>query len=379
MIFDGNQRQFLYEQIREYLIRELRSGRLGGDGRIPSERKLAEELQVSRETLRSALARLENSGFIERIPCKGAFVRQDGKPRRVSLCLIFPEESMDMARLSFANYHIVNQYWHGIMSFTNRREVDLVFVHCPEQLADVAAFGERIVDTYDGAFFFGGQLLPLRRWFQNRSFPYAVLGIGAQPEEVNIRYDERIQSEVVEALWRHGARNVDLLAFEGAAESDSLQHKMQALQQGLARHGVEWDERRQTVFFPDSESEAECCARMEALYLRGGRPLPDAFFCSTPLLGFGLLDFSLRHRYRLAQDYRVVGYDHHERLRQGGAGFWYVRLPHFEIGFHAAELLCSMVRGNSKIPREKLIAATFVGGDAEPAVSMEPIEALAHV
>ena len=48
------------------------------DGRIPSETELADELQVSRTTIRDALSRLENEGAIFRKQGAGTFVNKPG-------------------------------------------------------------------------------------------------------------------------------------------------------------------------------------------------------------------------------------------------------------------------------------------------------------
>ncbi len=49
-------------------------GRTGPGGRLPSERRLAEELQISRTTLRAALQQLEDAGLIEGKPQSGWYV-----------------------------------------------------------------------------------------------------------------------------------------------------------------------------------------------------------------------------------------------------------------------------------------------------------------
>src|SRR5258708_869235 len=43
--------------------------------RLPAEREIAEEMNVSRQTVHSALARLQTDGVIDIVPRGGAFVR----------------------------------------------------------------------------------------------------------------------------------------------------------------------------------------------------------------------------------------------------------------------------------------------------------------
>lgn len=64
----------LYEQIYEYIRKEIREGKLLAGERLPSTRSLAEHLQVARSTVDSAYGQLQGEGYIEARPCKGYFV-----------------------------------------------------------------------------------------------------------------------------------------------------------------------------------------------------------------------------------------------------------------------------------------------------------------
>lgn len=64
----------LYEQIYEYIKKEIRNGGLRAAVRLPSTRRLAEHLKVSRSTTQMAYDQLLAEGYIEAVPCKGYFV-----------------------------------------------------------------------------------------------------------------------------------------------------------------------------------------------------------------------------------------------------------------------------------------------------------------
>jgi len=63
-------------QIYDILLKEIISGRWGIDERMPSFNSLFEMTNVSRYPLKTALNRLENEGYIEKIRQKGIFVRK---------------------------------------------------------------------------------------------------------------------------------------------------------------------------------------------------------------------------------------------------------------------------------------------------------------
>lgn len=78
----------LYEQIYDYIKKEIQSGGLPFEERLPSTRKLAKHLQVSRSTVELAYEQLLSEGYIQAEPCRGYFVSElDGlfhlKPEKV--------------------------------------------------------------------------------------------------------------------------------------------------------------------------------------------------------------------------------------------------------------------------------------------------------
>ena len=64
-----------YIQISEMLIREIGAGRLVDGARLPPEREMAEELDISVGTLRKALGDLVEKGLLERVQGSGNYVR----------------------------------------------------------------------------------------------------------------------------------------------------------------------------------------------------------------------------------------------------------------------------------------------------------------
>ena len=66
----------LYEQIYNHIKTEILNGGLPFQKRLPSTRKLAQYLQVSRSTVDMAYEQLLSEGYIESIPCRGYFVSE---------------------------------------------------------------------------------------------------------------------------------------------------------------------------------------------------------------------------------------------------------------------------------------------------------------
>lgn len=65
----------IYEEIAEQLRKQVAAGKLKPGDRLPSERELAERLQVSRASVREALSALEMMGLVEVRSGEGTYVR----------------------------------------------------------------------------------------------------------------------------------------------------------------------------------------------------------------------------------------------------------------------------------------------------------------
>lgn len=64
----------IYEQIAVQIKNQLISNRLKTHQQLPSIRKLAKDLHISVITTQKAYDVLQKDGFINTVPCKGAFV-----------------------------------------------------------------------------------------------------------------------------------------------------------------------------------------------------------------------------------------------------------------------------------------------------------------
>src|ERR1700739_4817754 len=67
-----------YKRIAESLKTRIRRGESGNGSRLPGEHLLAESYEVSRSTIRQALAELQQAGLIATWTGAGSFVRFDG-------------------------------------------------------------------------------------------------------------------------------------------------------------------------------------------------------------------------------------------------------------------------------------------------------------
>ncbi|WP_152613727.1 GntR family transcriptional regulator, partial [Inquilinus limosus] len=86
----------IYQQIAEDLADRIRTGAFAVGDRLPSERDLADQLGISRMTVRQAFKSLTDEGLIESRIGRGCFVARPKVDQRLQRLTGFSE---DMARL----------------------------------------------------------------------------------------------------------------------------------------------------------------------------------------------------------------------------------------------------------------------------------------
>ncbi|MGR3503219.1 GntR family transcriptional regulator [Pseudaestuariivita sp.] len=73
----------LYAQLSELIAREIAAGRYLAGDKLPPEREMAQDFGTSVGTLRKALARLTDDGFLERRQGSGNYVQSRAQPDNV--------------------------------------------------------------------------------------------------------------------------------------------------------------------------------------------------------------------------------------------------------------------------------------------------------
>lgn len=98
----------LYHALIDDLIEYIKSQSIGS--KLPSERQLCIDYDISRTTVRSAISELEKRGYVTRIQGKGTFVtRQTSKRLNLSKYYSFTEQTLSLGKTPktiIIEYHI---------------------------------------------------------------------------------------------------------------------------------------------------------------------------------------------------------------------------------------------------------------------------------
>ncbi|MEJ6952197.1 FadR/GntR family transcriptional regulator [Natronospora cellulosivora (SeqCode)] len=98
MEFEQIKTKKVYEEVIIQIKKMIFEGKLKRGDKLPSERKLKEELNVSRASIREAFSALEIIGIIESRPGEGTFIKEKNEKNilePLSLILILEENSIE--------------------------------------------------------------------------------------------------------------------------------------------------------------------------------------------------------------------------------------------------------------------------------------------
>lgn len=121
----------MYEKVTDALVSFIyRNGLKPGD-KLPSERQLAIELTVGRNSVRQGLCQLEESGIIERMIGKGAFLRKEVSADSIQL------------KLLRVNYKDLLEIKMNLEQLAIRRAID---VATDEQIKKLKVYAGKLTD-----------------------------------------------------------------------------------------------------------------------------------------------------------------------------------------------------------------------------------------
>ena len=163
IIFDG--KISLYIQVKRHLISLISSGEMAPNSKVPSERVLAKEFQISRSTAKQALQELEAENFIERIPAKGSYVCDvlNGKHGNANILFPFPEKLISEKFLEYEDLQADTEIYRGLISAAGKYNAKVTFQHFADSVSKEALRSQvKEVQAFSGAVFVGRQFKDLK-------------------------------------------------------------------------------------------------------------------------------------------------------------------------------------------------------------------------
>ena len=132
----------LYQQLYRQLRRDIQSGAIAPGQRLPSKRKLSQELGVSINTVEGAYTQLEAEGFVSASPRRGFFVLETGQLPQQSLPLpsVHPKQepspqtyAVDFSPSGMARQQFPFGVWRRLLRSCFNEYDDTLLLRTPQQ------------------------------------------------------------------------------------------------------------------------------------------------------------------------------------------------------------------------------------------------------
>jgi LacI family transcriptional regulator len=338
-IIQKNVKDSFQAQVESYLLGKIEVGVWTVGGKIPSERELAEELDVSRTTVRNAVLALTARGIFERSIGQGTFVKRPPTPqpaiRPATGTLGYVVCKEKAARKPLAGEAFYFDVFSGIEEETARSGRHTLFMNLDDyDPAELEAFGAFLAKV-DGVVVEEARNPAFLTMLRDRSVP-AVLLAPTEALEGLVLVTMDLGAGVRKAVNHlRGAGHRRIAIVNGPLRLESARVRFSAWQEAMSVSGMAPE---------DGLSDGDESWSAESGYAAASRLLdrrPDitAIFCANDLLAIGALSALAERGVRVPEEVSVIGFDDTELARHASPPLTTMRIHSRDMARTAARRL----------------------------------------
>ncbi len=368
--------KLLHTQLMTYFRERILDGRLRAGTRLPADGELAAQYQISRDTVRQALALLSHEGLIERVQGRGTFVSQPSsnsspvtqlKQKQIGLVLNRTLRTQVNMNLLVGVEQAAKSHGYSV-SFTYAEG------NQEQQARDIArlranhVLGMIIYLTGDSTHDASIQqlqadhvpLVLIDRYLPDLAIDYVGL------DNVGGGY------RATEHLLILGHRRIGFIfSYEETLQTTSVYERWQGYCKALQKYGVPYDE---TLVAPDSNpcyqaavwpigSETPLVPDFRQLQMGPASPYeglveflerpdrPGAVFAVNDYVALDVMQAAKAIHLRIPEDLAVVGFDDMGFAAHVNPPLTTIMQPFIDIGLRAGALLISRIEGIVGVPK----------------------------
>jgi DNA-binding LacI/PurR family transcriptional regulator len=344
--------KILHNQLTTYFRERILDGRLPTGTRLPTDGELAVEYQLSRDTVRQALALLVNEGLIERVQGRGTFVGQlpsNGGPvtqlerKQIGLVLnrtLLTQVNMDLLvgveqAAKSHGYSVSFTYSEGNQEQQAR---DIALLRANHVLGMIIY---PLGDTTHDASIQQLQadhvpLVLMDRYFPDLAIDYVGL------DNVGSGY------RATEHLLILGHRRIGFVfSHEETLRTTSVHERWLGYCKALQKYGVSYDEAQVVPDFRHLQMSAH--AGLIEFLERPDRP--DAIFAVNDYVALDVMQAAKAIHLHIPEDLAVVGFDDRSFAAHVHPPLTTIVQPFMDVGLRAGTLLISRIEGIGGAPK----------------------------
>lgn len=374
-------REPLYIQIQNHFKELISSRKLQEDDKIPTEKEILEQFNVSRITVANALNELAREGWIYRIPGRGTFIK--GIPEsyipiakkmavqspsanhaaRPKIGLIFPfVDDFFAIRLIRGITSVLENSGYSLLmmfSFNSKEREKEIIRDLKDKVAGLIIFP---VD----AEVYNEEIITLKM----TDYPFVLIDRYLPGVETNTVYsDSALAAKLaVDHLWGLGHRNIAICS-DSPQPTVSVEERVDGYISALRDKG---EMINPALFLTDFASPPSSDNPEHPLYRFIKNRMATAYIALNGNLGVHILSIAKREGLRVPEDLSIVTFDNPSPMMDELSPFTYIDQNEGEIGARAGELIIDTIKGdrthlkNSRVVLEPRLVVKQTSGPVLP-------------
>jgi len=343
-VIQKNSRDSIQAQVESFLAGRIQTGTWPVGSRIPSERDLAVELDVSRTTVRNAILAMTSRGLFERSVGQGTFVRRSPvpaareRPSTGTLGYVVCKEKS--ARRPIASEAFYFDVFLGLEEESSRSGRHTLFSYLDDfDPAEIETF-RGLLDKVDGLIIEEARNPVLLEAARTSGVPAVLLAPTAAIEGLDLVTMDLAAGvrKAVDYLRQSGHERIGIVS--GPLRLESARVRFQSWKEAMSGTAGGPDPR---LAAEAAEWSAEAGAAAMASLLDQAPDL-TAVFCANDLLAVGALSALAERGRRVPEDVSVVGFDDTELARHSTPPLTTMRIHSRDMAHSAARRLLERVQ-----------------------------------
>ncbi|MFK0521725.1 GntR family transcriptional regulator [Paenibacillus illinoisensis] len=354
-----NERIPLYQQIQDYIRHIITTEKMKPGDRIPTEKELMDQFQVSKITVANALTGLANEKLIDRVPGKGSFVAEENDivaaPRATAIALKGREGTLATGMVgvvmpSIHDYFAIRlvegieqalseKGYRSMVMFTQGRldkEKDAI-----KELKALGAEGLLIFPVDEENY--NEEILGMKL----SGFPFVLIDRYLPGVETHyIAADGRRGTKLaVEHLWEHGHRDIAICS-DSPLQTVTVQERIEGYIEALKDKGSLINPAHMITDFQPLSVLKD--AETHPLYRYIVNRMVTAYISLNGRLGVQIYQMAKQAGLRVPEDVSIVSFDDPTSIVEEFSIFTHVNQFERDMGYQAAVKLLEVLHGQEE-------------------------------
>ncbi|MDR9852268.1 GntR family transcriptional regulator [Paenibacillus sp. VCA1] len=353
----SQEREPLYIQIQNHFKQLISSRQLVEDDRIPTEKELIEQFQVSRITVANALADLANEGWIYRIPGRGSYVKgipenyiqnagnrtyEGQQATTPKIGLIFPsiEDFFAIQMVRGIRKALKDSKYSLIIMFTyNSKELE------KDAIRELRSKVDGLLIFPVDAEVYNEEIIALKM----QNYPFVLLDRHLPGVETNVVLSDPLQGSIlaVEHLWNEGHRNIAICS-DTPMPTVTVEERIQGYNEALKRQGALINP---ALILTDFSIQDEPFQEDYPLYRFIKNKMATAYIALNCKLGVHIWSLARAAGLRVPEDVSVITFDNPSPMFEEFSIFTFINQKEEQMGYEAAKVLLRLLENPGHTPK----------------------------